>query len=125
VPQDLVLSVGLDARILDTRELILRSTGYSVVSAISIKEAVFLFKDGGFDVIVLCHTLSTKDCERVTGAVRASGSRIPIVCVSDATSDNHSSFADATVDKNPAAFLEAIEDVLRNHAHIEALHPST
>src|SRR6202034_3013643 len=74
VPQARVLSVGLDVRILDTRELILRSAGYSVVSAISIKEAVFLFKDGGFDVIVLCHTLSAKDCERLTGAVRASGS---------------------------------------------------
>lgn len=125
MPQALVLSVGLDVRILDTRELILRSAGYSVVSATSIKEAVFLFKDGGFDVIVLCHTLSAKDCERLTGAVRASGSRIPIVCVSDSTLDNHNSFADATIDKTPAAFLKAIEDVLRNHAHIEALHPST
>ncbi len=118
MPQALVLSVGSDPRVLDTRELLLRSAGYSVVSAISIKEAVYLLKDGEFDAIVLCHTLPAKDCERLTGAVRASGSRIPIVCVSGATLDGHNSFADATVDKNPAAFLKAIEDVLRSHAQI-------
>jgi DNA-binding response OmpR family regulator len=117
MPQGLVLSIGLDVGILDTREMLLRSAGYSVVSAISIKEAVYLFKDGEFDVIVLCHTLSIKDCERLTGAVRASGSRIPIVCVSETAFDNRNSFADETLDKNPAAFLTAIEDVLRNHAH--------
>jgi CheY-like chemotaxis protein len=122
MPQALILSIGSDARVLDTRELILRSAGYSVVSTTSIKEAVYLFKDGEFDVVVLCHTLPTKDCERLTGAVRASGSRILIVCVSAATFDEHNAFADATLDKNPAAFLRAIEELLRSHAQPRALH---
>lgn len=125
MPQALVLSVGSDPRVLDTRELLLRSAGYSVVSAISIKEAVYLLKDGEFDVIVLCHTLPRKDCERLTGAVRAMGSRVPIVCVSGASFDGHNAFADATVDKNPAAFLRAIGDLLRSHAQTEALQPPT
>jgi len=122
MPQGLVLSVGSDSRVLETRELILRSAGYSVVSALSIKEAAYLFKDSDFDVIVLCHTLSTKDCERLTGTIRASGSRIPIVCVSDSTFDGRKSFADETVDKSPAAFLRSIEDVLRNRGQSETRH---
>ncbi len=123
MPQALVLSIGSDARILDTRELILRSAGCSVVSASSVKEAVFLLKDGEFDAIVLCHTLPTRDCERLTRAVRASGSRIPIVSVSGSTSDERNSYSDATLDKNPAAFLQAIQEVLRNYAHIKASQP--
>ena len=103
----------------------MRSAGCSVVSASSIKEAVYLLKDGDFDAIVLCHTLLTRDCERLTGAVRASGSRVPIVSVSGSTSDERSSYADATLDKNPAAFLREIKEVLRNYAHIKALHPET
>jgi DNA-binding response OmpR family regulator len=125
VPQALVLSVGSDVRVLDSRELILRSAGYSVVSALSVKEAAFLFKDGDFDVIVLCHSLPKRDCERLTGTLRATGSRIPIVCVSCNESDDLPSFADAALDKNPAAFLHAIEDLLRDHGQKGALRPET
>jgi DNA-binding response OmpR family regulator len=121
VPQALVLSVGSDPRVLETRELLLRSAGYSVVTAISIKEAVFLFKDGNFDAIILCHTIPTRDCERLTGSIRATGSRIPIVCVAGAPGDEHNCFADATLDKNPAVFLQEIEGILRKRGQIEAL----
>jgi DNA-binding response OmpR family regulator len=65
MPQTLVLSVGLNPAILDSREPILQSVGYIVVSAPSIKEAVHHFQDGDFDLIILCHTLPIKDCERL------------------------------------------------------------
>lgn len=112
--------MGSDPSVLETRELVLRSAGYSVVSAVSVKEAVCLFKGGDYDVIVLCHSLTAKECERLTGAVRASGSRIPIVRVSDTALDGPLSFADASLDKTPAAFLRSIEDVLRSNRQLEA-----
>ncbi len=123
--QALVLSIGSDVRVLNTRELILRSAGHAVVSAISIREAAVLLKDSDFDVIVLCHTLLKKDCERFTGHLRASGSHIPILYVSSTPSDEPSDFADATLDKNPDAFLMALQEVLRNHAHRELLDRET
>jgi CheY-like chemotaxis protein len=122
VPQALVLSIGLDSRVLDTRALILRSVGYTVLTAMSVKEAVPLLQSNDFDVIVICHTLPTKDCERLVSLVRASGSRIPIVTVSGSAFGQQSVSADATLDKEPVAFLREMGEVLRSHGQTQVLH---
>jgi CheY-like chemotaxis protein len=121
MPQALVLSVGSDSSVLDTRGLILRSAGYIVVSAMSIQDAVHLFQDRAFDLIILCHTLPIKDCERLTCFIRASDSRIPIVCVSGAVAGEHIALADATLDKDPVEFLRALEDVFNKHARMQPI----
>jgi CheY-like chemotaxis protein len=118
--QTLVLSVGSDSMVLNTRGLILRSAGYIVVTAMSIKEAVHLFHNGDFDLIILCHTLPMKDCERLTCFIRASGSRIPIVYVSGTGLGEHITLADATLDKDPVAFLRNLGEVLSKHAKTQA-----
>jgi CheY-like chemotaxis protein len=117
--QTLVLSVGSDAVLLDTRDQILRTAGYVVISAASINEAVHLYRDGDFDLVVLCHSLPAKDCERLTCFIRASGSRIPIVCVSGAALAEQNAFVDATLDKNPVAFLRELEELLSKHDHAQ------
>jgi DNA-binding response OmpR family regulator len=123
VPHVVVLSVGLDANVLSTRALILQSAGYTVVSAISVKEAVslleasdFEIQASDFDIVVLCHTLSAKDCERLISMVRSSGSHMPIVTVEGSSFSQQRSMGDATVDKEPVAFLRAMREVLRDHA---------
>lgn len=121
MPHALVLSVGSDSNVLNTRELILRSAGYIVVSALSIREAIYLFQGGDFDVAVLCHTLPVKDCERLTSAVRASGSRIPIACVSGGVPVERNAFADVILDKEPAAFLRGIEELLSRFAQVTSI----
>jgi CheY-like chemotaxis protein len=110
--QILVLSVSSDPVVLGTRDQLLRSAGYIVVTAISIKEAVHLFQDGDFDIIILCHSLPTNDCEHLKSFIRASGSRIPIVRASGAAPGEQAAFADATLDKDPVAFLRTLEDVI-------------
>ena len=119
--QTLVLSIGSDLAVLDTRDLILRSAAYVVVSAISIEEAVRFFQDGDFDLIVLCHTLPLKDSERLTCFIRASGSRIPIVCVSGTVHREHNAFADATLDQGPVEFLGSLVELLSKHAPMQPL----
>jgi DNA-binding response OmpR family regulator len=116
VPQVLILSIGLDANVLATRALILRSAGYTVVSAMSLREAVSLLHGSDFDIIVLCHTLPAKDCERLISMVRSSGSRIPVVAVADSEVSQHSSMADATLDKEPVAFLRAMREWVLDRA---------
>ncbi len=118
--QTLVLSVGSDPFILDARDFILRSAGYIVVSAMSIEEAVHLFRDGDFDVIVLCHSLPMKDCERLTCLIRASGSQIPILSVSSGAAAGRNAFADATLDRAPGSFLRSLEEMMSRHAR---MHP--
>jgi CheY-like chemotaxis protein len=120
VPQVLVLSIGMDETVLDTRALILQSAGYTVVSAMAVQEAATLLLNSDFDIIVLCHTVPTKDSKRLISMVRASGSRIPIVTVTSDAFGPQSSIADATLDKEPVAFLREMHEVLRDHAQPQA-----
>lgn len=103
--QTLVLSVGSDPVVLDTRDLILRSAGYIVVSATSIREAVHLFQDGDFDLVILCHSLPKRESERLTRFIRALGSRIPIVSVSGGVFAERNDFVDADLNKDPVSLL--------------------
>jgi CheY-like chemotaxis protein len=75
----LVLSVGVDPVILDARARFLRSAGFGVVSASSIKEAFQVFQDGNFSLILLCHTLPAQDCECLARLIR--GSDIPVAFI--------------------------------------------
>jgi DNA-binding response OmpR family regulator len=113
--QTLVLSVSADPMILNTRNLILQSAGYFVVSVVSVTEAVFLFQDGDIDLVILCHSLPQQDRERLTSFIRASGSRVPICAVSEAALD-FDAFADAALDKSPVEFLQAIGGLLEKRS---------
>lgn len=111
MPLTLVLSVSLDAALLSTRNLVLQSAGYTVVAAFSIKEAVDCFLGGDFDLVLLCQSIPTKDKDRLTCCIRASGSRIPVVSVSGKLFQ-HDAFADATVENEPEALLLGLTEVL-------------
>lgn len=82
MPQALVLSVGLDPQLLGTRNLILESAGYIVVSTYSMREAVDRFQQGDFDLVLLCQSIPAKERDRLTRWIRACGSRIPVISVS-------------------------------------------
>ncbi len=55
-----ILSIGLDAPLLFTREMVLRQTGAEVWSA-KVEPALALVQSQFFDVVLLCHTLSEQD----------------------------------------------------------------
>jgi len=58
-----------------------RSAGYFVVSAYSIGEAINLFNDGDFDLVVLGDSVSIENRQRLTSMIRASGSQTPMACI--------------------------------------------
>ena len=107
----LVLSVGLDPELLSTRSFILQAAGYIVVSAYSIKAAVNRFQEGDFDLVLLCQSIPTKDRDRLTCWIRESGSRIPVVSVSEKLCQNDASTV-VTVGSNPDALLMGMREVL-------------
>lgn len=107
----LVLSIGLDAELLSTRNLVLRSAGYTVVAALSLKEAIDRFQEGDFDLVLLCHSIPTKEKDRLTSWIRASGSRIPVVSVS-ASPGQRDPFMDATVESDPNSLLKGMREAL-------------
>lgn len=119
MPLTLVLSVGLEPALLGTRNVVLQSAGYIVVSAVSIKEAVNVFQGGDFDLVVLCHSIPTKDRDRLTCLIRASGSRTPVISVSGRTCECDA-FADVTLEDGPNKFLAGINDLLIKQPRIPA-----
>ncbi len=118
--ETLILSVGIDPLTLCAREAVLRSAGYIVVSAMSIKEAFHLFLDGDFDLMVLCHTLPVRDRERLTCLIRASGSRIPVACISG-TPGEQTAFSDATLEENSVEFLAGVRRLLARRFEVVSI----
>lgn len=75
MPLTLVLTVGSDPLLLVARSEVLKSAGYIIVSALSIGEAADHFLNGDFDLVILCHSVPTKERERLIRVIRASGCR--------------------------------------------------
>jgi CheY-like chemotaxis protein len=89
----------------------LQSEGYIVVSAFSVKEAVDVFLNGDFDLVILDNSLPIKERDRLTCLIRASGSRTPVVSVAPEYS-HADSFADAMLESDPNKLLIGIRRVL-------------
>ena len=109
--ETLILSVGPDPSTLYAREALLRSEGYIVVSATSIKEAFRMFQDEDFDLMILGEALPQQDRERLTYLIRASGSRIPIVSLATIPWEQ-GVFPDAIFQEDPAGLAASIRRLL-------------
>ena len=105
------LSVGRDPLLLETRSQVLRRAGYSVVSALSIEEAVDHFRAGYFDIVILCHSVPLRDRELLTKAIHSHSPKTPVVVVA-ARLGAIDSFADAMVENEPATLLQQIPKLL-------------
>jgi CheY-like chemotaxis protein len=122
--ETLILSVGLDPVNLFARETVLRSEGYIVVSATSVKDAFHLFQDGDFDLMIWDKTVPAKDRERLTCLIRASGSRIPIASVSS-TPWNQSVFPEAAIPENPFELVAGIRRLLARRFELASFGSSS
>jgi len=78
------------------------------MSAFSIREAVDRFLSGEFDLVLLDNSLPTKDRDRLTCLIRASGSRTPVVSIAP-EHGYEDSFADAMVENDPNKLLMAYD----------------
>jgi len=118
-----VLAVGMDSSLLASQRPVWQSAGYHITAPGSIKEAMVQFWVGDFDLILLGHSIPFENRERLTFLIRASGSRKPLVCVTDLPGD-HESFADATIRNEPDHLLQVIGELLANRTKTPAVaHP--
>jgi DNA-binding response OmpR family regulator len=118
-----ILSVGQDPVLLANRNLILRTAGYIVESAHSVQQAARQLRSGDFDLVLLCHTIEAKDRDRLTCLIRASGSLVPVVCISLNGHNQGAGFADASIGGDPRDLLRAVEKSSRNATQISGLEP--
>ena len=110
-----VLAIGLDSPLFDAQRRVLQSAGYLVTSAWSVKTAIDDFTAGDFDLILLSHSLPIEGRERLTSLIRASGSRVPVVCTTNSSGDCDT-FADATIRNEPHELMREIEKILAKQA---------
>lgn len=113
MPLVLILAVGQDPSVLSTRCSILRSAGYLVRSSSSITEALDLFEDPDFDLVLLCHSIPVQDRDRLTRVIRSAGSRIPIYTVASASGDFEAGGADGIFSCRPEVLIIQLDAVLR------------
>jgi hypothetical protein len=120
MPITVVLAVGLDPWLLATQTRVWRAAGYFVVSADSIGEAVDLFNDGDFDLVVLGDSVSIENRETITSLIRASGSRTPVVPIGN-TLSNADSFADSTTKDDSNSLVKGLRELLVEGAKMRAI----
>lgn len=108
-----VLCVSHDPGLLRTREMVLRSR-YEAVAVADIEQLETLPKFH-FDVIVLCHTLATEECDRAVSICRTRwpGARILALTVERSSCER---FADEFVHSldGPAMLLNTIDHLVQD-----------
>jgi DNA-binding response OmpR family regulator len=116
VPLRVILSVGRDFALLETRDAILRASGYIVESEPSVKQAINRFRAGDYDLVLLCHSIASQDRDHLACSIRASGSRIPITLISRNPGQD-AGFADVSIGCEPRTFLYGIRQLLERETH--------
>jgi DNA-binding response OmpR family regulator len=101
------LAVGPDPLLLETRGQVPRNAGYTVVSALSVEQALQSFVSVDFDIIILCHSIPVRERERLTYAIRRHSPNTRVVVIAGRLSALDS-FSDAALDNDPEILLQEI-----------------
>jgi hypothetical protein len=115
MPTAVILCVGVDLSLSRSESRVWQSAGYRMTAVGSIRDALDYIRYGDFDVVLMGDSIRLGERERLTFLIRASGSRVPVVCVTDSSSDR-ASFADATVTSDPSKLLQCIGELLTAQA---------
>lgn len=77
-----ILAVGVDSLFLENQIPAWQSAGCIVTSVGSTRDAFARFTDGDFDIVLLGQSIPAESRERLKLLIRASGSRVPVTCIS-------------------------------------------
>lgn len=66
-----ILSISYDESLLRTREWILKAAGFQVTSALGFSEASDYCNRGGFDLVIIGHSLPSKDKAALVRQIRS------------------------------------------------------
>ena len=106
-----VLAVGMDSWQLAAERSMWNSAGYFFVPATSIRDAMNHFKAGDFDLVLLGHSLSAEDKEKLTRSIRACGSSTQVVSIAG-PQGSYDYFADATLRSDSGDLLMNMKELL-------------
>lgn len=106
-----ILSIGDDAALLNSRELVLQSGGYAVLS---ISSSASLSKDllQQFDLIVLCHAVKSRD--EIVRSIRLLKPDLPILLIDEICCET-ARLNETYVSPQPETVLIAVKNVVNRH----------
>ena len=102
MPPVVILSVGQDALVSETRGQVLQTAGYTVMTQTSPKRAMAQFFEGDFDLVLLCHSISAEARNSLASLIRERSPRTPIVFVASGV---------AQVDRSSDLTIETIQAI--------------
>jgi DNA-binding response OmpR family regulator len=109
-----ILAIGQDPGLLSSRAAVLRKSKADVITA-DLVDAVAALKNQRFDLVVLCHTLSTEEmmdlgraAHRLQNGVRV----LQVVSDTEPYQQDYSVDADDVSPSNPARLVDKVIDML-------------
>jgi DNA-binding response OmpR family regulator len=81
VQTHLVLSVGSDPKLLQSRNLVLLTAGYAVRVATNAGDAINIFRSADFEVVVICHSIPEEERLRLIADMREENASAKIVVI--------------------------------------------
>ena len=109
-----ILSVGKDCDLLDSRAAVLRQAKADVITA-DFTNAMQTLRNQRFDLVVLCHTLTTEEMIEVGRAAHELQNGVSVLkLVSDTRpyGENNDADADDVSRSNPAILVEKVVEML-------------
>ncbi|MGD0627707.1 MAG: hypothetical protein ABR987_00045 [Terracidiphilus sp.] len=106
-----ILAVGVDSWLLAANDAAWRSSGFIVIPAASVREAIDHFQAGDFDLVLLGRSISVESKERLSFLIRASGSQTPVVSIANLIGDGDL-YADRTINNDSSALLAGMAELL-------------
>ena len=105
-----VLVFGRDYQLVHTRSLILEKAGFRVRTASSLPDLHQLLAEPTMDVLLLCHSLSTEECNQALAMTQERWPRIQSISLLSGGSGCHSEATDAVMNASdgPAKLIQEV-----------------
>jgi DNA-binding response OmpR family regulator len=110
-----ILSVSHDRLLLRMRQLLLEREGYEVVSAQGLSASLEACKEGGFDLLVLGHSLEHTEKQQIVDAF-CSTSDAPVISLRRNTGEQPVRGAEHYIEPDPEPMLKLIAEILSRRA---------
>ena len=81
MPMFCVLSLGYDDILMPLRSLLLHQAGYLVIETYSLGEVLKRLRVGGFDLLLICHTVPVDQREAIIESIHQSQPGLPFLCL--------------------------------------------
>ncbi len=105
-----VLVFGRDYQLVHTRGLILEKAGFQVRTASSLPDIQQLLSEPYMDVMLLCHSLSSQECDEALAITHQRWLQIQTIALVSGSSDCGSESADTVMEATdgPAKLISAV-----------------